>query len=119
MYTCMHMGKGMNNQCDGERHAWSLDAHIKWEAKSNLECVMVTLLVGNSQAGESKNTKKIRRLLEVKILKTNMPGWNTKSWKQTCQAGKPNPGKKHARVGHPDSGTHLSVQSPFSGGFMA
>ena len=21
MYTCMHTGKGMNNQCDGERHA--------------------------------------------------------------------------------------------------
>ena len=45
-----------------------------------------------------------------------MPGWNTKSWKQTCQAGKPNPGNKHARVGKPDSGAHLSVQSPFSGG---
>ena len=51
MYTCMHMGKGMNNQCDGDRHAWSLYAHIKWEAKSNLECVMATLFVGNSQAG--------------------------------------------------------------------
>ena len=29
------------------------------------------------------------------------------------------PGFSHARVGHPDSGMHLSVQSPFSGGFIA
>ena len=126
-----------------------LYAHVKWEAK--LDSVMVTLFVGNGmkytcQTGESKNINNIRRILEVhmpgwktkswketcqagtpnpgnkharlenQILETNMPGWNTKSWKQTCQAGKPNPGNKHARVGKPDSGVHLSVQSPFSGG---
>jgi len=68
------------------------------------------------QTGESKNAKKISTTLEVKILETNMPGWNTKSWKQTCQAGKPNVGNKHARVGEPDSGVDLSVQSPLSGG---
>ena len=64
----------------------------------------------------SKNLGNKHARLEHQILETNMPGWKTKSWKQTCQAGKPNPGNKHARVGKPDSGVHLSVQSPFSGG---
>ena len=73
-----------------------LYAHVKWEAK--LDSVMVTLFVGNGmkytcQTGESKNINNIRRILEV-----HMPGWKTKSWKETCQAGTPNPGNKHARL---------------------
>ena len=73
----------------------------KWEAKSNLDSVMVTLSVGNSmkypcQTGESKKHQEDNKnpgskdpgnkhaRLEHQILETNMPGWKTKPWKPTC-----------------------------------
>ena len=54
---------------------------------------------------------------------TPMPDRRIKNQEDKKNPGSKNPGNKHprmfshARVGHPDSGTHLSVQSPFSGGF--
>ena len=94
---------------------YALSVAHSWKSISSL-CgpIVIYIIFGRSQLHAPGNSKSIFFFVLSCAL---MPDWRIKEHQDNKYSpGSKNPGNKHARVGQPDSGLDLSVQSPFSGG---